>query len=69
VGLAKGRNPIYQRCCLLGVEVNNTQSDAYDVATATTLAEDQELLKTGFQYVTERDGIKIYRKPKIFSNC
>jgi hypothetical protein len=43
------------------------RDDEYDVATATTLKEDRELLKTGFEYVTERNGIKLYRKPKMFA--
>jgi len=34
------------------------------VRTAKTLKEDEELLKAGFEYVTERNGIKIYRKRK-----
>jgi len=34
------------------------------VKTAATLEEDEELIKAGFEYVTERDGIKIYRKRK-----
>lgn len=29
---------------------------------SSTLEEDEELLKVGFEYVTERDGVKIYRK-------
>jgi len=40
--------------------------DEYDVS-ATTIEEDQQLLKAGFEYVTERNGIKLYRRPKIFS--
>jgi len=32
------------------------------VRTAKTLKEDEELLKVGFEYVTELNGIKIYRK-------
>ena len=43
------------------------KGDEYDVATAITIEEDQELLKTGFEYVTERRGIKIYRRPKIYA--
>lgn len=39
----------------------------YDVATVTTLEEDQQLLKVGFEYVTDRNGIKLYRKPKTFA--
>ena len=43
------------------------KDEEYDVATATSLEEDQELLRIGFEYVTERNGIKLYRKPKIFA--
>ena len=39
----------------------------YDATAATNIEEDQELLKVGFEYVTERNGIKLYRRPKIFS--
>jgi hypothetical protein len=42
----------------------NFESDEYHTATSKSLKEDQELLKAGFEYVTERDGIKIYRKRK-----
>jgi len=31
---------------------------------STGLKRDEELLKAGFEYVTERDGNKIYRKRK-----
>lgn len=40
------------------------EGDEYHTATARTLKEDEDLLKTGFEYVTERDGVKIYRKRK-----
>jgi hypothetical protein len=43
------------------------KEDEYDVTAATTIEEDQELLKTGFEYVTERNGMKLYRRPKIFA--
>jgi predicted transcriptional regulator with HTH domain len=33
-------------------------------AAARTLKEDKELLKSGFEYVTDRDGVRIYRKRK-----
>jgi hypothetical protein len=36
----------------------------YHVAVAKTLKEDEELLKSGFEYVTDRNGAKIYRKRK-----
>jgi hypothetical protein len=38
--------------------------DEYHTATASTLKEDDELLRVGFECVTERDGVKIYRKRK-----
>jgi len=34
------------------------------VKVSKTLEEDKELLEVGFEYVTERDGVKIYRKRK-----
>ncbi len=40
------------------------EGDEYHTATVKTIKEDEELLKAGFEYVTERDGIKIYRKRK-----
>jgi hypothetical protein len=42
----------------------NFEGDEYHTATAKSLKEDEELLKAGFEYVTERDGVKIYRKRK-----
>ena len=38
--------------------------EEYTSRVAKTLKEDQELIEAGFEYVTERDGIKIYRKRK-----
>jgi integrase len=40
------------------------EGDEYHTATAKTIKEDEELLRTGFEYVTDRDGVKIYRKRK-----
>ena len=40
------------------------ESDDYYVRVAKTLEQDKELLEAGFEYVTEREGIKIYRKRK-----
>ena len=40
------------------------EGDEYHTATAKTIKEHEELLKAGFDYVTERDGVKIYRKRK-----
>lgn len=42
----------------------NFEADEYHTATSKSLKQDEELLMAGFDYVTERDGIKIYRKRK-----
>ncbi len=44
------------------VTINNEEE--YTCRTATNIKEDQELLEAGFQYITERDGLKLYRKRK-----
>lgn len=38
--------------------------EEYTCRVANNLKEDQELIEAGFEYVTERDGLKIYRKRK-----
>lgn len=40
------------------------QDDNYTCRVATNTKEDTELIEAGFEYVTERDGLKIYRKRK-----
>ena len=42
----------------------NFESSEYHTATSKSLKRDEELLKAGFEYVTDREGIKIYRKRK-----
>lgn len=42
----------------------NFEGDEYHTTTSKSLEKDEELLKAGFVYVTERGGIKIYRKRK-----
>lgn len=49
---------------LIYTHLVNFEGDEYHVKTAKRLNEDEELLKAGFEYVTERDGIKIYRQRK-----
>jgi len=49
---------------LIYTHLVNFEGDEYHVKTARTLKEDEELLKAGFEYSTERNGIKIYRKRK-----
>jgi len=49
---------------LIYTHLVNFEADEYHTATSKSLKEDEELLKAGFEYVTERDGVKIYRKRK-----
>lgn len=49
---------------LIYTHLVNFESNEYHTATSKSLERDEELLKAGFEYVTERDGIKIYRKQK-----
>ena len=49
---------------LIYTHLVNFEGDEYHTAIAKSLKEDEELLKAGFKYVTERDQVKIYRKRK-----
>jgi hypothetical protein len=42
------------------------KDDEFDVETATTVEEAKELLKIGFDYITDRNGISLFRRPKRF---
>ena len=42
------------------------EDDQFDVATATTVEEAKELLAVGSDYVTEKNGIILFRRPKRF---
>ena len=45
-------------------QLANFESDEYSVRVAHSLEEDKELIESGFEYITEREGFKIYRKRK-----
>ena len=49
---------------LIYTHLVNFEADEYHTATSKSLKQDQELLMAGFEYVTERDTVKIYRKRK-----
>jgi len=49
---------------LICIHLVSFEGDDYHVRTAKSLKEDEELLKAGFEYVTERNDVKIYRKRK-----
>ena len=40
------------------------KDEEFTVRVATSLEEDQQLIDAGFEYVTERDKAKIFRKRK-----
>jgi len=43
------------------------KDDEFDMATATTIEKAKTLLAAGFDYITEKDDIMLFRKPKRFS--
>ena len=49
---------------MIYTQLVNFESDDYHVKTAKNVREDEELIAVGFEYVTERDGTKIYCKRK-----
>ena len=44
------------------------QDSNFDVETATTVDQAKELLKVGFDYIIEKDGVMLFRRPKRFGN-
>lgn len=49
---------------MLYTQLVNFESDNYTTRVSDSVKEDRELIEAGFEYVTERNGVKIYRKPK-----
>jgi hypothetical protein len=45
------------------------KDDEFEVTTATTVEEAKQVLSAGFDYVTEKSGIMLFRRPKRFSAC
>jgi integrase len=43
------------------------KDDEFEVATATTVDEAKQILSAGFDYVAEKNGIMLFRRPKRFS--
>jgi len=44
------------------------RDNEYEVATAENIDEAKSVLKAGFEYVTEKNGIMLFRKPKRYIN-
>lgn len=49
---------------LIYTHLINVRSDEYHVRVAKTIDETKELLEVGFEYVTDMDDIKLFRKRK-----
>jgi hypothetical protein len=49
---------------LIYTQLVNFEGEDYNVKASRALEEDEELLKAGFEYIMERDGVNLYRKRK-----
>jgi len=49
---------------LVYTQLVSFEDDEYSVRVAHSLEEDKQLIEAGFEYITERDNFKIYRKRK-----
>jgi len=48
------------------IGVIHFKDDEFEVTSGTTVEEAKQILSAGFDYVTERSGIMLFRKPKRF---
>ena len=46
------------------INIDFEENEEWISRISTTLEEDAKLIENGFQYVTEREGIKLFRKRK-----
>jgi hypothetical protein len=42
------------------------KDDEFEVTTATNVEEAKQVLSAGFDYVAQKDGVMLFRKPKRF---
>jgi hypothetical protein len=45
----------------------NFKTNEYEVTTATDVEEAKKVLAAGFEYIIEKQGIMLFRKPKRFT--
>jgi hypothetical protein len=45
-------------------QLYHEKSDRYYFAAASTIEQAQKLVETGYEYVTDMEGTKLFRKPK-----
>jgi hypothetical protein len=48
------------------IHMLNFKDDEFEVTAATDIEEAKKILSAGFDYVTQKDGIMLFRKPKRF---
>jgi hypothetical protein len=48
------------------IHMINLKDDEFEVTTATDVEEAKKILGAGFEYVTQKDSIMLFRKPKRF---
>jgi hypothetical protein len=49
---------------LIYTHLVNFSEDEYETATASTVEEACKLIEVGYEYITEMEGVKIFRKRK-----
>ena len=49
---------------LIYTQLMNVNDDEWTCRTATNVKQSKELIEAGFEYITEQDGLKLYRKRK-----
>jgi hypothetical protein len=49
---------------LIYIQLVNLESDEYHSATAKTIEEAKQLIESGFEFVTDMEGIKLFMKRK-----
>ena len=55
---------LHHACTLIYTQLVNFQTDEYTSAVAKNVKKARELIEAGFEYVTEMNGVKIFRRMK-----
>jgi len=48
------------------ISILQFKDDEFEVTTATTVDEAKQVLSNGFDYITEKSGVLLFRRPKRF---
>ena len=49
-------------------QLTQFKDDEYDVATTTTIEQVKTIVAAGYDYVTEKQGIMLFKRPKRFGS-